>query len=159
MTSVLNIAILGASGYTGAELIRLCLQHPHVHIAALSANTYAGQNMADVFPHLGGLDLPTLQTIEAINFEQIDVVFCCLPHATTQAIIPTLPEHVVIIDLSADFRLHDLAAYEFWYSHAHAAPDLQQSAVYGLTEHYSAEVKQARLIANPGCYPTCSLLP
>jgi N-acetyl-gamma-glutamyl-phosphate reductase len=159
MASTLNIAILGASGYTGAELIRLCLQHPHVHIAALSANTYAGQSIAEVFPHLGGHDLPMLEMIEAIDFTAIDVVFCCLPHATTQAIIPTLPKHVTIIDLSADFRLHDLAAYEYWYGHTHAAPELQKEAVYALTEHYAAQVKKARLIANPGCYPTCSLLP
>ncbi len=159
MTTTLNTIILGASGYTGAELIRLCLVHPHVNITALSAHSHAGKPIEDVFPHLLGHGLPLLQEIDDIDFSSADVIFCCLPHATTQAIIPDLPQSATIIDLSADFRLRDLDAYAYWYDKPHAAPELQQDAVYGLTEHYREHVKTARLIANPGCYPTCSLLP
>ena len=159
MNTILNTIILGASGYTGAELIRLCLQHPHINITALSAHSHAGKPVSHVFPHLVGLNLPMLQHIEDINYSNADVIFCCLPHATTQAIIPNLPKDAVIIDLSADFRLKDPEAYAYWYNKPHSAPKMQREAVYGLTEHYKAQIRQARLIANPGCYPTCSLLP
>ncbi len=157
--SKLRIAILGASGYTGVELLRWLLNHPYANIAALSGNSQAGKPIGEVFPHLEGRNLPTLCTIEEIDFSQIDVVFCCLPHATTQKVLADLPENLVIIDLSADFRLHDLAAYEQWYGHPHEAPALQAEAVYGLAEVARANIAKARLIANPGCYPTASLLP
>ncbi|TAE81258.1 MAG: N-acetyl-gamma-glutamyl-phosphate reductase [Alphaproteobacteria bacterium] len=155
----IRCAIIGASGYTGAELIRLLRSHPHADIAALSANSHAGQHMQDVFPHLFYDTLPPLTTTEAINFDDIDVAFCCLPHATSQKIIATLPKHLKIIDLSADFRLVDAEAYRHWYGEEHHAPALQAEALYGLTEHYRTDLPNHRLIANPGCYPTCSLLP
>ncbi len=154
-----NTAILGASGYTGAELVRLLLLHPFVKITALTADRHAGSSMADVFPHLSLYDLPVLQKIDDVDFGKIDLVFCALPHGTTQAVIAALPPHVKIIDLSADFRLRDLDSYQEWYGHTHAAPELQREAVYGLTEIYRAQVKNARLVANPGCYPTASSLP
>lgn len=146
-----SIAILGASGYTGAELVRLIATHPTMRIAALSADRKAGMEMADVFPHLRHLDLPTLVKIDQIDFAGIDMVFCALPHATSQAVIKTLPDTVKIVDLSADFRLRDLAAYETWYGQPHAAPDLQAQAVYGLTEFYRDQIKNARLVAGTGC--------
>lgn len=155
----IRCAIIGASGYTGAELIRLLHSHPHAEIAALSANSHAGQQMQDVFPHLFYDALPPLTSTEAIHFDDIDVAFCCLPHATSQKIIATLPKHLKIIDLSADFRLADVEAYRHWYGEDHHAPALQAEAIYGLTEHYRADLPNHRLIANPGCYPTCSLLP
>lgn len=152
-------AILGASGYTGVELLRWLQHHPKVAITALSANSQAGKSLGEVFPHLAqDTHLPTLQTIEEINFSGIDVVFCCLPHATTQKTLAELPEHIKVIDLSADFRLHDLGAYEQWYGHPHEAPELQKEAVYGLSEHARAQIAKTRLVANPGCYPTASLL-
>jgi N-acetyl-gamma-glutamyl-phosphate reductase len=160
MTSqVLKAGILGASGYTGAELIRLLARHPNVEIAALSAESQAGKPMLDVYPHLAFLDLPPLQKIEDVNWGGLDIVFCGLPHATTQKVLAGLPSQCRIVDLSADFRLSDPAVYAEWYGHAHAALDLQKEAVYGLTEHAREAVKGARLVANPGCYPTAALLP
>jgi N-acetyl-gamma-glutamyl-phosphate reductase len=155
----IDVAILGASGYTGAELVRLLSRHSGVRIAALTADRRAGQPMGAVFPHLGGLDLPDLVAIDQVDFGRVDAVFCALPHGTTQEVIAALPAGPKVVDLSADFRLADLDTYATWYGHAHKAPALQTEAVYGLTELARAEVAGARLVANPGCYPTASQLP
>jgi N-acetyl-gamma-glutamyl-phosphate reductase len=146
-----RIAILGASGYTGAELVRLIATHPAMRIVALSADRKAGQSMAEVFPFLRHLDLPRLVKIDEIDFGQVDLCFCALPHATSQAVISALPRTLKIVDLSADFRLRDVAAYEKWYGQPHAAPDLQAEAVYGLTEFYRDAIRGARLVAGTGC--------
>ncbi len=146
-----NVAILGASGYTGAELVRLIATHPSMTITGLSGNAKAGMAMADVFPHLRHLDLPRLATIESMSFDDVDLVFCALPHATSQAVIAKLPSHLKIVDLSADFRLRDPAAYEKWYGKPHAEPELQREAVYGLTEFYRDDIRTARLVAGTGC--------
>ena len=146
-----NIAILGASGYTGAELVRLIAEHPNMTIKALSADRKAGMDMAQVFPHLRHLDLPSLCKIDEIDFSQIDLCFCALPHATSQAVIRDLPKSLKIVDLSADFRLRDPEAYEAWYGNPHAALDQQAEAVYGLTEFYRDDIKAARLVAGTGC--------
>jgi N-acetyl-gamma-glutamyl-phosphate reductase len=146
-----RIAILGASGYTGAELVRLIATHPAMRIVALSADRKAGQAMAEVFPFLRHLDLPRLVKIDEINFAQVDLCFCALPHATSQAVISALPRDLKIVDLSADFRLRDVAAYEKWYGQPHAAPELQAEAVYGLTEFYRDAIRGARLVAGTGC--------
>ena len=155
----IRIAILGASGYTGAELLRLLAQHPHAEVAALTADRQAGKSIAQVFPHLAQRRLPDLVTIGDVDWQKIDLVFCCLPHGTTQEVIASLPKHLRICDLSADFRLADLASYEKWYGHAHRAPELQPEAVYGLTEIMRPAVANARLVAVPGCYPTGAQLP
>ena len=146
-----KIAILGASGYTGAELVRLIANHPVMTIAALSGNSKAGMTMAQVYPHLRHLDLPALTMISEVDFSDIDLVFCALPHATSQAVISSLPQHLKIVDLSADFRLRDTAAYRKWYGQDHTMPDLQKVAVYGLTEFYREEIRNARLVAGTGC--------
>ncbi|MGX0878880.1 N-acetyl-gamma-glutamyl-phosphate reductase [Roseovarius sp. MBR-154] len=146
-----KIAILGASGYTGAELVRLIATHPDLEIAALAANSKAGQGMGQVFPHLRHLDLPDLVTIDGIDFAGIDLCFCALPHKTSQEVIAALPRDLKIVDLSADFRLRDPADYEKWYGNPHAAPELQKEAVYGLTEFYRDEIAGARLVAGTGC--------
>ena len=146
-----KIAILGASGYTGAELVRLIATHPEMDIVALSADRKAGQSMASVFPHLRHLDLPMLVTIDQIDFAGVDLVFCALPHATSQAVIATLPRDLKVVDLSADFRLRDPEAYHKWYGKPHEQPELQAEAVYGLTEFYRDEIRQARLVAGTGC--------
>lgn len=156
---MLNIAILGASGYTGAELIRLLAVHEHANIVALTGDSQAGKPFADVYPHLAHLKLPKLMKIDEVDFSKIDLVFCCLPHGTTQDVIAGLPENCTVIDLSADFRLFNVDTYAEWYGHAHRAPDLQHDVVYGLSEIYRDQIKKARIIANPGCYPTSVLLP
>ncbi|MEN8709039.1 MAG: N-acetyl-gamma-glutamyl-phosphate reductase [Paracoccaceae bacterium] len=146
-----SVAILGASGYTGAELIRLLAGHNGFEIKALSADRKAGQAMASVYPHLRHLNLPVLQKIEDVDFSNIDLCFCALPHAMSQAVLATLPSTIKIVDLSADFRLRDGADYEKWYGQPHAALDLQTEAVYGLTEFYRDEIAKARLVAGTGC--------
>lgn len=146
-----NIAILGASGYTGAELVRLIATHPNLRIKALAANSKAGQTMAQAFPHLRHLDLPVLVTIDEIDFEQIDLCFCALPHKTSQEVISKLPKTLKIVDLSADFRLRDPDAYEQWYGNPHSAIEMQNEAIYGLTEFYREDIKNARLVAGTGC--------
>lgn len=157
--SEVKVAILGASGYTGAELVRMLASHPRFRMAALTADRKAGQEMASVFPQFAALDLPTLVSIGQVDFAAIDAVFCALPHGTTQEVIAGLPGHVKIVDLSADFRLYDLDAYDTWYGHPHKAPELQKQAVYGLTELKRDAIAKARLVANPGCYPTSVQLP
>jgi len=146
-----KIAILGASGYTGAELVRLIATHPSMEIVALSGDRKAGMAMADVYPHLRHMDLPALCKIEDIDFAHVDLAFCALPHATSQAVIKELPATTKVVDLSADFRLRDPAEYEKWYGKPHSAVELQKEAVYGLTEFYREQIKTARLVAGTGC--------
>ena len=153
-----RIAVLGASGYTGADLVRLALGHPHVEIVALSANAKVGQAMDEVWPHFVMFPhLPRLVRAEEVDFAGVDVVFGCLPHAASAALLSgvTGPR---IVDLSADFRLKDAAAYAEWYGNAHPAPSLLADAVYGLTEFARAALPAARIVACPGCYPTAVLL-
>jgi N-acetyl-gamma-glutamyl-phosphate reductase len=156
-----RIGVLGASGYTGADLVRLAIAHPAMEITALTASSHAGKTMAEVFPHLSFVELPRLTTVEEADWSSVDAVFCGLPHGTTQEITKAvLAEHPAIkfIDMSADFRLRDAETYKTWYGHEHLALDLQQEAVYGLTEIYREDIRKARLVACPGCYPTASLL-
>lgn len=161
MATKAKIAILGASGYTGADAVRLAARHPHVEMVALTANTHAGKSMAEVFPHFFMLDLPKLVSWETVDWTGLDAVFCGLPHGTTQeitaAVLAANPK-IKILDMSADFRLRDGATYAEWYGHEHQAPELQKEAVYGLTELYRDEITKARLVACPGCYPTATLL-
>jgi N-acetyl-gamma-glutamyl-phosphate reductase len=160
MTSAdIKIGILGASGYTGAELVRLLGDHPRAAIKALTAERQAGKPIGEVFPQLAVYDLPTLVKIDELDIAALDVVFCCLPHATTQAILKALPRGPRIVDLSADFRLRDPALYETTYGHAHQALELQEQAVYGLSEHYRDAIRKSWLVANPGCYTTTAELP
>ncbi len=163
VTNRIRAAVVGASGYTGAELVRLLVGHPVVEIAALTADRKAGQGLGAVFPHLAAAAadcaLPRLAPLEAVDWEGVDVVFCGLPHGTTQEVVAALPHHLKIIDLSADFRLEDPDVYARWYGQAHRAPELQRQAVYGLTELARDRIAGARLVANPGCYPTSAQLP
>lgn len=144
--------------------MRLVANHPGLTIAALTGESNAGKPFADVFPHLASALPPsspaaTLAKIGDVDWGSIEAAFCCLPHATTQATLASLPSHIKVVDLSADFRLKDTAVYEEWYGNPHAAPELQAEAVYGLTELAREAVKGARLVANPGCYPTAAQLP
>ena len=161
MNDRIRIGVLGASGYTGADLVRLALLHPRMEITALTANTHAGKAMAEVFPQFSFVDLPRLTTVDDADWGSVDAVFCGLPHGTTQAITRSvLAQHpkVKFIDMSADFRLRDPDTYKAWYGNDHVAMDLQFEAVYGLTEHYRTAIRDARLVACPGCYPTATLL-
>ena len=146
-----NVVVLGASGYTGAELVRLIATHGAMRIVALTADRKAGQAMGDVFPHLRHLDLPILTTMEAVDFTGVDLVFCALPHGLSQALVKDLPLSVKVVDLGADFRLRDAAEYEKWYGAPHVAMELQAQAVYGLTEFYRDAIAKARLVAGTGC--------
>jgi N-acetyl-gamma-glutamyl-phosphate reductase len=158
-----KIGVIGASGYTGAELVRLLIPHPRVDIALLTADRRAGKPMAEVFPQFSPYALPKLSALDGVDWPGLglDLVFCALPHGTTQKVIQDLfgrMPSIKVVDLSADFRLADPAAYARWYGHPHAALALQKKAVYGLTEIYRSEIKSAQLVANPGCYTSCAEL-
>lgn len=146
-----KIGIIGASGYTGAELIRLIETHPKMEVMALVGNTKAGSSMSDIFSHLSHTKLPNLTNFEETNFEEIDLCFCALPHKTSQEVIGQLPKNLKVIDLSADFRLRHATDYEKWYKETHVKPELQNMAIYGLTEFYREQIKGAKLIAGTGC--------
>lgn len=164
MATKAKIGVLGASGYTGSELVRLLLRHPRAELALLTADRRAGQEMRAVFPQFSPFDLPTLVSIDSVDWRNagLDLIFCALPHATTQKVIKEIfaaNDSVKVVDLSADFRLHDTAAYAKWYGHEHHAPELQNEAVYGLVEIHRRDIRNARLVANPGCYTSGAQLP
>ncbi len=159
-----QIGVLGASGYTGAELLRLLVSHPRVEVTLLTADRKAGQEIGAIFPQFAHRALPKLVAIDDVDWASagLDLAFCGLPHGTTQKVIQKLlaaAPRTKVADLSADFRLADPAAYARWYGHEHFAPELQPDAVYGLVEIYRREIRKARLVAIPGCYPTCAQLP
>src|SRR5690606_30352451 len=162
----LRAGILGAAGYTGAELIRLIDQHPQLSLAYVAARENAGKSLGEMIPStrgiqgLGDLVLQQFDEGDAQEVaERVDVVFAALPHAASARLGGALLDAgVQVVDLSADFRLRDLETYEKWYG-PHPRPDLIERAVYGLPELYRDELKDARLIAGPGCYPTSALLP
>lgn len=160
----IRVAIIGASGYTGVELIRILTNHPKVEIKALIANTNAGQEITEIYSHLNLIELPVLSKLEEIDFATIDLAFSCLPHTAGMEVVTKLLNHpnyrqLKIIDLSADFRLEKAEDYQKWYEHKHHSPELQKQAVYGLSELARNRIKRANLIACPGCYPTSALLP
>lgn len=156
---VLSVGILGATGYTGAELIRLLITHPEVELTVLTSERFAGQKISEVFPALRGrCDLPLTKIQTKEIGRQTTLVFCCLPHQTAMLHVPAILEKgSKVIDLSADFRLDSATVYRQWYA-AHTAPELLKTKVYGLTEWYREAIKEAFLVANPGCYPTAVLL-
>jgi N-acetyl-gamma-glutamyl-phosphate reductase len=135
-SKTIRAAVLGASGYTGADMIRLAALHPAIKITSLNAKGHAGMSLAQVFPHLSSLDLPALVSPDEADWDDVDVVFCGLPHGTAHSEIGKLPTRIKIIDMSADFRLHDPKLYAAWYANEHSVPALLKDAVYGLTEQY-----------------------
>lgn len=164
-SSTHSIAIVGASGYSGEELVRLLLGHPHARIAGVTSRQSAGKPLGEVFPAFTGR--PALRGLKFTNSEVGDIlaldaetIFLALPHGlAAEFAAPLLAAGRRVIDLSADFRLRDPAVYKEFYGEDHPAPDLLAQAVYGLPERYRAQIRDSRLIACPGCYPTSILLP
>lgn len=159
-----KIAIVGASGYSGEELVRLLLGHPQAELVAVTSRQYAGQTLAQIFPrfahHPKAGTLRFTEPNAELLSKQADLVFLALPHGVAaEFAVPLLHAGCAVIDLSADFRLRSAARYKEFYAHDHPAPELLASAVYGLPEIYREQIKQAHLVASPGCYPTSILLP
>src|SRR5208337_814329 len=159
-----KVAIVGASGYSGEELVKLLLHHPHAELVAVTSRQYAGQTLAQVFPkfasHPKSKTLRFTEPKAELLAKQADVVFLALPHGVAaEYALPLLDAGCIVIDLSADFRLQSAEIYKEFYAHDHPAPELLKKSVYGLPEIYRAEIKNASLIASPGCYPTSILLP
>src|SRR4051812_44877718 len=159
-----KVAIIGASGYSGEELVRLLLAHPQVELPAVPSRQYAGQTLAQIFPrfahHPRAKTLRFSEPKAELLAKQADIVFLALPHGVAaEFAVPLLQFGCHVIDLSADFRVHNPGVYQEFYGHSHPAPDLLPQAVYGLPEFYRAQIKTASLIASPGCYPTSILLP
>lgn len=152
---MIRVAVVGASGYTGVELLRLLVRHPEVELTCVTSRQYEGQQIADVFPSLAQIVTHRCCAVDvAAIAENADVVFTALPHKTAMEVVPGfLDAGCRVVDLSADYRLKDVAVYEAWYQ-AHSSPQLLREAVYGLPELYRCEIERARLVANPGCYPT-----
>ncbi len=159
-----KVAIVGASGYSGEELVRLLLNHPHAELSAVTSRQYAGQTLAQIFPRFANHPRAKALRFSEPNAEllakQADIVFLALPHGVAaEYAIPLTQAGCIVIDLSADFRLRRAEVYKDFYAHDHPAPELLSKAIYGLPEFYRDQIKKASLIASPGCYPTSILLP
>ena len=164
MSAKIPVAIVGASGYAGEDLVRLLLGHPGADLVAITSRQYAGQTLAQIFPKFSHFPKAKALRFTEPNAELLakvaEVVFLALPHGVAaEFAVPLLQLGCKVIDLSADFRINSAAVYKEFYAHDHPAPDLLAKAVYGLPEAYRAEIKSASLIACPGCYPTSILLP
>ena len=158
-TGKIKIGIFGGSGYGGSELLRILLFHPNAEIVFVTANEHAGKSVAEVHKNLTGLtNLNFVSASEQLRLSEIDCVFLALPHGQAMELVPRLPPNVKAIDLSGDFRLRDQAVFEKHYKQEHTAMDLQTEFVYGLTETNRNGIAEARLIANPGCFATATLL-
>ena len=152
--SKIKAGIINVTGYAGMELARLLSRHPEVELASVTGRSTAGQRLGDVFPHLAHLDL----TIEA-KLGKVDIAFSAMPHKeSAPEIIPLIEQGIKVVDISADFRLKDAAAYPEWYGFDHPSPNLLSQAVYGLPELHRPQIAKAQLVANPGCYPTGAIL-
>jgi N-acetyl-gamma-glutamyl-phosphate reductase len=162
--SLEKVAVVGASGYSGEELLRLLIRHPGVELAAVTSRQLAGQTIAQIFPKFAGMRYADLAFIESdtakIAATGALIVFLALPHGVASEYArPLIAAGLRVIDLSADFRIKDLAVYQEFYGEAHHAPELAATSVYGLPEIYREQIRTAQLIASPGCYPTSIILP
>ncbi len=157
---MIKAGIAGATGYVGLELTRILSAHPGVTLVNLSSRSGNGQAMSNVYPSLEGYDLPNICTTDAAEIaKECDVVFTALPHAASANLAAELYANgTVVIDMSADFRYEDEEVYSKWYGVTHPCPELMKQAVYGLPELYREKIAQSRIIGNPGCYTTCSIL-
>lgn len=156
---MIKAAVLGATGYAGIELVRILTNHPEAEIALLGSKSFAGQSISEVYPNLRGILEKECEETDIDKVAECDVAFTALPHGASKDVIPAIIERgVKVIDLSGDFRYDDIAVYEKWYGQKHSSPELLAESVYGLPELYRDKIKTARLIGNPGCYTTCSIL-
>ncbi len=154
MTKI-RVGIVAVTGYAGVELARLLFRHPEVKVTAVTGRTLAGKQLAEVFPHLADFDMP----ITADVGDNVDLVVAALPHKESAKVLtPLVQKGIKVVDISADFRLKDPKLYETWYGFTHPAPEMLKEAVFGLPELYRSQIKKARLVANPGCYPTSAIL-
>ncbi len=152
---MVKVGIINVTGYSGMELARILSRHPDVRIASVTGRSMAGKKLSDVLPHLNGLDMTITEEVTG----SVDVVFSALPHqASAQKIAPLLAQGVKAVDISADFRLKSVEEYKEWYHADHPCPERLEEAVYGLPELNRTEIAPASLVANPGCYPTASIL-
>src|SRR5690554_4172413 len=155
----IKVGIVGGTGYTGVELLRLLSQHPNVELRAITSRKEDGMPVAEMFPSLRGRVDLKFQTPDSAQLDECDVVFFATPHGVAMSQAQALLEAgVKIIDLAADFRLKDTAIFEQWYKLPHACPDVLAKSVYGLAELNRDQVRQAQVIGNPGCYPTTVIL-
>ena len=151
----MKVGILNVTGYAGVELARILFRHPAAEITSITGRSMAGKSIGEVFPHLAGLNMTITEDIT----ESVDVVFSALPHAASaERLAPLIRDGVKAVDISADFRLKDVAEYESWYSTTHPCPEFLEEAVYGLPELHKSEVEEANIVGNPGCYPSAAIL-
>ena len=156
---MIKAAVLGATGYAGIELVRLLTNHPGVSIEILGSQSFDGQSISDVYPNFKGVLDKKCEKVDVDAVAKCDVAFTALPHGASKEVIPSIIEKgVKVIDLSGDFRYDDIEVYEKWYGQKHSSPELLKESVYGMPELYRDKIKSARLIGNPGCYTTCSIL-
>lgn len=155
MANIIKVGIVGGTGYTGIELLRILARHPQAELAAITSRKEAGVPVAQLFPSLRGAVALAFSDPDKADLGRCDVVFFATPNAVAMGQAKALLDAGVrVIDLSADFRIHDVAEWERWYKVRHAAPELLTEAAYGLPELHRAKIRNARLVANPGCYPT-----
>lgn len=156
---MIKVAVLGATGYAGVELVRILSNHPEVSIEFLGSHSFDGQKISDVYKNFTHILDKECSELDLDEVSKCDVAFTALPHGASKTVIPQLVEKgIKVIDLSGDFRYDDVKVYEKWYGEEHCAPELLAESVYGLCELHRDEIKNARLIGNPGCYTTCSIL-
>lgn len=156
---MIKTTVIGATGYAGAELMRILSAHAHTDVVHAVSKSFAGQKLSDIYPSFAGTDI----RLEEMDLDKIpkdcDIVFTCLPHGTSSEVVPQLlARGLRVIDLSGDFRYNDAALYETWYQRAHKAPQLLAESVYGMPELYRSRIQDARLVGNPGCYTTSAIL-
>ena len=156
---MIKVAVLGATGYAGIELVRILSAHPEVKLEVLGSHSFDGQPISDVYQNFSHVLDMDCEELDMERVAQCDVAFTALPHGASKDVIPSLIEKgLKVIDLSGDFRYDDIKVYEKWYGGEHSSPELLKESVYGLCELYRDKVKDARLVGNPGCYTTCSIL-
>lgn len=157
---MINVSIIGSTGYAGVELARLLISHPQAHIAHLVSHSHAGESISNPYPNFKGINDKICSPLDINTIAQdSDIVFTSLPHGTSDSVVHFLHnEGIKVIDLSADFRYRNVAVYEKWYHRVHESPHLLEKSVYGLPEVYRDDIQSAHIVGNPGCYSTCSIL-